>query len=107
MSWIYLCLAIVLEVSGTTCMKLSQGFTKILPSVFIFVFYGGSFSLMPLVLKKIDISVAYAIWSGTGTALIALVGIYWFKEPATTLKIMSLGLVIMGVVGLNLSGGGH
>ena len=107
MSWIYLSLAIVLEVSGTTCMKLSQGFTRVLPSVLIFVFYGGSFSLMPLVLKKIDISVAYAIWAGMGTALIALVGIFWFREPATVLKIVSMGLVVLGVVGLNLSGGGH
>jgi small multidrug resistance pump len=60
-----------------------------------------------LALKKIDVSVAYAVWSGVGTALIATIGVLWFKEPATALKLISLGLTIIGVVGLNLSGGGH
>jgi small multidrug resistance pump len=50
------------------------------------------------------VSVAYAIWSGVGTALIASIGVLWFKEPATAMKLISLGLIIIGVVGLNLSG---
>jgi len=58
-------------------------------------------------LKKIDVSVAYAIWAGIGTALIVAVGVLWFKEPVTALKIISLGLIIIGVIGLNLSGGAH
>ncbi len=107
MSWIYLTLAIIFEVSGTTCMKLSHGFTKLFPSIAMFIFYGLSFAFMPLVLKKMEISIAYAIWAGMGTALIALIGILWFKEPATALKIISLALIIFGVVGLNLSGGVH
>jgi small multidrug resistance pump len=107
MSWLYLVLAIVLEVSGTTSMKLSQGFTKILPSVLMFLFYGLSLSALTLALKKIDVSVAYAVWSGLGTALIASVGVLWFREPLNALKIISLLLIIMGVIGLNLSGGVH
>jgi small multidrug resistance pump len=107
MSWLYLVLAIVLEVSGTTSMKFSQGFTKILPSVLMFFFYGLSLSVLTLALKKIDVSLAYAVWSGLGTALIASVGVLWLKEPLNTLKIISLLLIIIGVIGLNLSGGVH
>ena len=107
MSWIYLLLAIVLEVSGTTCMKLSQGFTKVWPSIFMFVFYVLCFSSLTLALKGIEISVAYAVWSGLGTALIATIGILWFREPVTAIKITSLGLIVAGVIGLNLSGDSH
>ena len=107
MSWFYLALAIILEVSGTTCMKLSQGFTKILPSILMFILYGLSFGSLTLVLKKIDVSIAYAIWAGVGTALIATVGILWFKEPVNAFKIISLGLIVIGVIGLNLSRGIH
>lgn len=107
MSWIYLILAILLEASGTTCMKLSAGFTKIIPSIFMFIFYAMCFSSLTIALRKIDISVAYAIWSGLGTILIATIGILWFREPVTTTKIISLGLIILGVIGLNLSGSNH
>jgi small multidrug resistance pump len=107
MSWLYLVLAIVLEVSGTTSMKLSEGFTKILPSVLMFVFYGLSLSALTLALKKIDVSLAYAVWSGLGTALIASIGVLWLKEPLNTLKVVSLMLIVIGVIGLNLSGGVH
>ncbi len=107
MSWLYLVLAIVLEVSGTTSMKLSQGFTQMLPSVLMFLFYGLSLGALTLALKSIDVSVAYAVWSGLGTAVIATVGVLWLKEPLNTLKIVSLMLIIIGVIGLNLSGDVH
>jgi len=107
MTWIYLILAILLEVTGTTCMKLSEGFTKIVPSILLFVFYTLSFVMLTLALRKIDVGVAYAVWSGVGTALIATIGVMWFKEPATAMKLISLVLIIIGVVGLNLSGGAH
>jgi small multidrug resistance pump len=105
MSWFYLVVAIVLEVSGTTSMKLSQGFTKVLPSVLVFLFYGLSLGALTLALKRLDVSVAYAVWSGLGTALIASVGVLWLKEPLNTLKIVALMLIVIGVIGLNLSGG--
>ncbi len=107
MTWVYLGLAILLEVFGTTCMKLSEGFTKTVPSILLFVFYTLSFGMLTLALKKLDVSIAYAVWSGVGTALIASIGVLWFKEPATAMKLVSLGLIILGVVGLNLSGGAH
>ena len=107
MAYFYLLGAIVLEVCGTTSMKLSQGFTRLWPSILIFVFYGLSFTLLTVVLKKIEVSIAYAIWSGVGTALIATLGILYFKDSLTLLKLVSLALVILGVIGLNLSEGVH
>ena len=69
----------------------------------IFVFYGCSFFFLTLVLKHIEVSVAYAVWSGLGTALIAAIGILYFKESITFVKLVSLLLIVLGVVGLNLS----
>jgi small multidrug resistance pump len=100
--WFCLAGAILLEVAGTTAMKLSQGFSRPLPSVLLFVFYGASFALMTLAVKRIDMSVSYAIWSGVGTALIALIGFGWFREPVTALKVASMMLIVIGVIGLNV-----
>jgi small multidrug resistance pump len=104
---IYLILAIVFEVSGTTSMKFSQGFTKLIPSVLIFVCYAISFFFLTLTLKKLELSITYAVWAGLGTALIAGIGIIWFKEPVTLTKLVSITLIILGVIGLNLSAGAH
>lgn len=107
MSWIYMIAAIVLEVSGTTCMKLSEGFTRRGPAALVVIFYGLSLTALTFALKRIDVSVAYAIWSGLGTALIATIGILWFREPATALKFVSLALIIIGVIGLHLGSSAH
>ncbi len=100
----YLLLAILAEVTGTTCVKLSEGFTRLLPSVLIFVFYGLSLGFLGLALKKVDLSLAYALWSGLGIAFITSVGIVYFSEPVPAMKMVSLGLIVAGVVGLNLLG---
>ena len=105
--WFYLIIAILLEVAGTTSMKLSDGFSRLVPSVLIFVFYGLSFAGLTLALKRIDVSIAYAIWAGLGTALITVIGLAYFKEPATLIKLISIGLIIVGVIGLNLDGYAH
>lgn len=104
--WVYLILAIIAETVGTVSMKLSEGFTRLVPSVSVGLFYLISISLLVLTLKRVDIGVAYAIWSEMGTAPIATVGILWFEEPVTALKLASLSPIIAGVVGLNL-GGAH
>ena len=101
--WLALTFAIALEVAGTLSMKLSDGFSKPVPSVLMFVCYLASFAMLTLALKRIDLSLAYAIWAGVGTALIAIIGILYFKEPLSLLKALSLLLIIAGVVGLNLS----
>jgi small multidrug resistance pump len=101
--WFFLAGAIVLEVAGTTSMKMSQGFTRLGPSILLFVFYAASFVALTYALRKIDIGIAYAIWSGVGTALIAGIGILYFRESATALKLLSIGLIIVGVVGVHVS----
>jgi small multidrug resistance pump len=102
MSGIYLLLAILLEVAGTTSMKLSDGFNVMLPSILIFVFYSLSFAFLTLTLKRLEVSYVYAIWSGLGTLLIAIIGICFFHEAVTAIKMLSLFLIIAGVVGLKL-----
>lgn len=107
MYWIFLVFAILFEVAGTTCMKLAEGFTKLLPSVGVGVFYALSLGMLTLALKRIDLSVAYAIWAGLGMATVAVIGFVFFREPVTALKIGSIVLIVLGVAGLNLSGAGH
>ena len=102
MHWVYLAIAIVLEVAGTTCMKMSEGFTKPWYSVAMFALYALAFTALTLAIKKLDVSVAYAIWAGAGTALIAMIGLVAFDEKLTALKVVCLILIIVGVVGLNL-----
>jgi small multidrug resistance pump len=101
-SYLFLTGAIVFEVSGTTCMKLSEGFHHIAPAIVMVPLYMLCFGCLTLAIRKIDVSVAYAVWAGVGTTLITLVGIFWFDDPATLLKIFSIGLIVIGVMGLNL-----
>ena len=101
---VLLYLAILLEISGTTCMKLSQGFSRLVPALLVFLFYGSAIVTLTLALKTVPVSTAYAIWSGMGTALIAMIGFIIFKEKATLLKVVSIGLIITGVIGLNAGG---
>ena len=94
-------LAIISEVIATASLKASQGFTRLVPAIFVILGYGASFYFLALSLKVIPISLAYAIWSGVGTALTAAIGIFYFREPATTVKMVSLGLIVIGVMGLH------
>ena len=97
--------AIVTEVVGTVALRYSEGFTRLAPSAIVILGYGASFWLLALVLKELSIGTTYAVWSAVGTALIAAFGIFALGEPATALKLGSLALIIIGVVGLNLAGG--
>ena len=100
-AWMLLSVAIVLEVAGTTCMKLSQGFTRPVPSVAMFGFYALAFACNTIAIKTLDLSMTYAVWSGVGTIATALIGIYYFKEAATAIKLMSISLIVIGVFGLH------
>ncbi len=104
-AWLMLLATILLEVAGSTMMKLANGFTEFWPSVGVFVFYSAALAGLTIVLKYIDLSIAYAIWAGAGTALVAVIGIVIFRESVTALKLVSLLFVIVGVVGLQLSSG--
>ncbi len=103
MMWLWLFAAIICEVIGTTSLKLSDGFSKLIPSLSTAFFYGLSFFSLSITLKSMDIGIAYSIWSGLGTAIVAIIGVFLFGEAYCTLKIISILLIIVGVVGLNLS----
>jgi small multidrug resistance pump len=105
--WLFLTAAIVLEVAGTVSMKLSHGFTQALPSALLFVFYGASFTCLNFALRTIEVSVAYAIWSALGLILVAAIGMLLLRESAGALKIGSIALIVLGVVGLYAGAGGH
>jgi len=96
--WLILSLAILLEVCGTVCLKLSHGMTRPLPVVGVVVFYLSTFTLMSLCLKNLEIGTVYAVWSGAGTALVAIIGILYFAENFNWMKILGLSLVIAGVI---------
>jgi small multidrug resistance pump len=106
-AWWFLAAAIVLEVAGTVSMKLSNGFTQALPSVLLFLFYGASFTCLNFALRSIDVSVAYAIWSALGLILVAAIGILVLRESASALKIGSIVLIVLGVLGLYAGGASH
>jgi small multidrug resistance pump len=101
---LFLSIAIAAEVAGTVALKYTEGFTRLVPSAIVIAGYGLSFWMLALVLKALPIGLTYAVWAAVGTALIAGIGIVAFGEPASMLKLASLGLIIAGVVGLNLAG---
>lgn len=104
MVWVLLGGAIAAEVIATSALKLSAGFTKLLPSVVVAVGYILSFVLLAQALKQLQVSVAYAIWSGVGTAAVAVIGVVALNEPVTAAKILGILLIIGGVVLLNVAG---
>jgi small multidrug resistance pump len=101
---VLLSFAIAVEVCATLALRASDGFSKLVPSLFVVAGYATSFWLLSLVLRDISVGTAYAIWSGVGTAAIAIIGIIALEEPATALRIASLVLIIAGVIGLNVAG---
>ena len=107
MNWIYLYIAIAFEVLGTAALKMSDGMAK--PWLFAasLGLYGISFILLSQTLKVMPIGITYAIWSGVGTLLIVLIGIFWFGETFTPLRVIFMTMIIIGAVGLNLSASGH
>ena|SRR5204863_7913580 len=103
MNWVYLTVAIFTEVIGTVFVKMSAGFSRLVPSVLMVVFYLVSYFFFNLSLKKIELGTAYAIWSGLGIVLLATLGAIFFKEQLSVVKILAMILIIAGVFILNLS----
>ena len=103
MRWLLLAIGILTELAGSTCMKLSDGFSNIYASILTFVFWGISFTVFIFALKHFDLSFAYAIWAGMGILLVSLIGMIYFKEPASSMKILSILVIVAGVIMLNLS----
>lgn len=102
MSYLYLSIAIVAEVIGTSALKSSEGFTNFWPSVAVVLGYAAAFFFLSLVLKTIPVGVAYAIWSGLGIVLISIVGAVLFKQTLDLAAIIGMLLIVTGVIVMNL-----
>lgn len=100
--YVFLAAAIVFEVAGTTFLKLSDGFSRLWPSLGVVVCYGLTFWLFSNALKTIDVGVGYAIWAGVGIVLLALLGVFFLGEKLDLAGVLGMGLIIAGVVVLNV-----
>jgi len=102
MHWVYLAIAIVAEVVGTSFLKASAGFTKLLPTVMVAVGYGLAFFFLSLTVDKVPTGIAYAVWSGAGVTLITAIGWLFFGQKLDGPALVGIGLIVTGVVVLNL-----
>jgi small multidrug resistance pump len=100
--WIYLSVAIISEVVGTSFLKNTEGFTRLVPSLIVFVAYVASFYFLSLALKTLPLGIAYAVWAGTGVALIALAGYAIFDQALDAPAIIGILLIVAGVVVINV-----
>ena len=106
-AFVLLLFAIFTEVVGTLALRASDGLSKPGPAAVVVVGYGLSFWLMALALKQIPVGLTYAVWSGLGTALVAIGGVVAFGETMNAMKIASLMVIVAGVAGLSAAGGAH
>ncbi len=102
MAYFYLAIAIVAEVIATSAIKATSEFTKLFPSLIVIVGYGVAFYFMALVIKTIPIGVTYAIWSGAGIVLVAIVGAFLYKQVPDLPAILGMALIVSGVVVIHL-----
>ncbi len=106
-AFLLLSLAILSEVGATLALRMSDGFSRPMPSAIVVVGYGISFWFLALALKDIPVSLTYAIWSGVGTALVAIASVLAFGETMNVMKLASLAVIVLGVAGLSAAGGAH
>ncbi len=95
-------IAICLEVLGTVCMKLSNGFTEVIPSILMLVFYGLGFLAFVACIARVQISIAYALWTAIGMVAISIIDILFFDAHLSSIKILAFVLISLGVIGLTL-----
>ena len=101
MNWIFLAIAIVGEVIGTTALKASDGFTRLAPSVVCVLAFAVAFYFLALTLKVLPIGIVYAIWSGAGVVLISILGYLVFRQSLDLPAIVGMGLIVLGVIVIN------
>jgi small multidrug resistance pump len=105
-NWLILGIAIVSETIATSALKSSEGFSRLVPSIIVVAGYASAFYFLSLTLRSIPIGVAYAIWSGVGIVLVALIGWFWFGQKLETATLVGMGLIILGVVVMNVFSSG-
>ncbi|PFH11087.1 small multidrug resistance pump [Collimonas sp. PA-H2] len=102
MHWVYLLIAIVAEVIATSALKASAEFTRLVPSVVVVAGYLTAFYFLSLTLRTLPVAIVYAMWSGIGIALIALVGWLFLKQSLDAAALVGIGLIVSGVLVLNV-----
>lgn len=100
--WLYLAIAIISEITATSSLKASEGFTRLIPSMAVVIGYGLSFYFLSLTLKVIPIGITYAIWAGLGIVLLAIVGWVFYGQKLDTAAIVGIGFILTGVLIMNL-----
>ena len=105
MAYVYLGLAILAEVAGTSALKASSQFTRLVPSLIVFFGYGAAFYLMTHVLKTMPVGITYATWSGLGIVLVAIAGAVFYNQIPDIPAVIGMGLIIAGVVTIHLFSG--
>jgi small multidrug resistance pump len=102
MRFVYLSLAIASEVIGTTALKATEGFSKLIPSAVVVLSYSAAFYFLSICLDKISVGVAYAVWSGLGIVLVTVVAAFVTKQIPDGAAVLGMGLIVAGVLVLNL-----
>src|SRR6266702_2450140 len=104
MAWVIILAAGLFETGFAVALKLSHGMTRILPTAVFAACAQASFALLTIALRKLEVGAAYAVWTGSGDAGTAVVGMAFLGDAVSALKLVSIGLILAGVIGLNLSG---
>lgn len=107
MAWVLLAIAIAAEIIGTLSLKASDGLSKLLPSIGVLLGYATAFTLMAMSLKKLDVGITYAIWSGVGIIGAAIGGVIFFDQQPSKMTMIGMAIIILGVVIMNLGGASH
>jgi small multidrug resistance pump len=107
MAWILLSIAIAAEIFGTLSLKASDGLSKLMPSLGVLIGYATAFTLMAMSLKKLDVGITYAIWSGVGIIGAAIGGVVFFDQHLSRMTMIGMAIIITGVVIMNLGGASH
>ena len=102
MSWVYLFIAGLFEIGWAIGLKYTNGFTRLVPTVLTAISMAVSLGLLGLALKSLPVGTAYAVWTGVGAVGTAILGIYLLNEPATVGRLVCIGLIVAGIVGLKV-----
>ncbi len=100
--FVYLIVAVIFETFGTACLKASNEFTKLWPSLGVIIGFAGAFYFLALTLRYMPIGVVYAIWSGLGIVFITLIGLFFFKQSLDAAAYIGIGFIILGVIVINM-----
>ena len=106
-AWLILLAAGLLEIVWATGLRFTDGFSRLLPTVAVLALAWLSFYLLALAMREIPMGTAYAIWTGIGATGVAILGILWFKEPASLARLGFIAMIVVGIIGLKWSSGNH